>query len=287
MTLSPQRDAENPDSSPRQWTPGAAHPGRRPERHELPPGWLLSGTDAGRALGGAWLSALGSPIIWAAPRGDGHPVLVLPGLGAGDWSTVVLRRTLRCLGYAVHGWHLGRNRGPTPDVLERVPEQLAALAERHAGRVSIIGWSLGGIYAYATARARPDLVRQVITLGSPVRMTHPAQTRAMAYYRWHADLHVPEGLLPPSEWALPPLTVPTTSILSRYDGIVSYRASVLPPGENRENVAVVSSHLGLGHHPAVLWAVADRLAQPEGDWRPFRPPEALRLLFPHPPAVAG
>ncbi|WP_198171297.1 esterase/lipase family protein [Actinoplanes awajinensis] len=222
----------------------------------------------------------------AAPRGDGHPVLVLPGLGASDGSTVVLRRTLRRLGYAVHGWDLGRNRGPTSEVLEQIPGQVVTLAERYGRRVSIIGWSLGGIYAYAAARAHPDLVRQVITLGSPVRMSHPAQTRAMAYYRWNADLHVPEHLLPPSEWEQPPLTVPATSILSRWDGIVAYRASLLPPGGNRENIAVVSSHFGLGQHPAVFWAVADRLAQPEGAWRPFRPPAVLCLLFPPPPDAA-
>jgi hypothetical protein len=74
--------------------------------------------------------------------------------------------------------------------------------------------------------------------------------------------------------------------LSRWDGIVSYRASILPPGAHRENIAVVSSHIGLGHHPAVLWAVADRLAQPENDWQPFRPPAMMRLLFPAPPDPA-
>lgn len=227
------------------------------------------------------------PHPLGGPRGDGHPVLVLPGLGAGDWSTIVLRRTLHHLGYAVHGWDLGRNRGPTADVIEQVPQRVASLADRFERRVSLVGWSLGGIYAYAAARTHPGLVRQVITLGSPVRMTHPAQTRAMAYYRWNAHRHVPERLLPPSEWDQPPLKMPATSILSRCDGIVAYRASMLPPGANRANIAVMSSHFGLGQHPAVLWAVADRLAQPEDDWRPFRPPLMLRMLFPTLPELAG
>ncbi len=83
----------------------------------------------------------------------------------------------------------------------------------------------------------------------------------------------------------PPLPVPATSILSRWDGIVSFRASLHPPGGDRENITVLSSHFGLGQHPAVLWAVADRLAQPEGGWRPFRPPPMLRPLFPPPPEI--
>jgi len=262
------------------WTPGAPGPGRAPAPHERAPSWLLFGTDALRAVGGAGLSAMGCSVLGAAPRGDGHPVLVLPGLGGGDWSTVVLRQTLRRLGYAVHGWNLGLNRGPTPEVIERVPATVAALADRYGRRVSLVGWSLGGIYAVAAARAHPGRVRQVITLGSPIRMSHPVQTRAMRYYRRHAHRHVPPGRLPPSEWVQPPLPVPATSIASRWDGIVSYRAALHPPGENRENITVVGSHFGLGQHPAVLWAVADRLAQPEGRWRPFRPPAILRPLFP-------
>jgi len=269
-----------PERGDEPWKPGAAHPGRAPEPHEHPPNWLLFCTDAGRALGGAGLSAVGRTVLRAAPRGDGHPVLVLPGLGGGNGSTIVLRRTLLRLGYRVHGWNLGRNRGPTPEVVEHVPRLVAELAERHGERVSVVGWSLGGIYAHAAARAHPGRVRQVITLGSPIRMSHPAQTHAMVYYNRHAHRHVPEHLLPPSELVQPPLPVPATSILSRWDGIVSYRASLHPVRERHENIATVSSHFGLGQHPAVLWAIADRLAQPKDTWQPFQPPGFLRPFFP-------
>ena len=268
-----------PDS-PAPWTPGAARPDRPPEEHERPPSWLLFGTDAGRALGGAGLSAAGRSILRAAPRGDGHPVLVLPGLGAGDASTLIVRRTLRRLGYRGYGWGLGVNHGPTPRVVEEVPARVAELHERHGRRVSVIGWSLGGIYAHAAARAHPGLVRQVVTLGSPIRISHPAQTRAMTYYQRHAHKHVPDHLLPPSELSQPPLAVPATSILSTWDGIVSWRACLHEPGDRRENIGVAGSHFGLGQHPAVLWAIADRLAQPEGTWQPFRAPGVLSPLFP-------
>jgi pimeloyl-ACP methyl ester carboxylesterase len=240
----------------------------------------LFSTDAARALGAAGVSAIGRSILHAAPRGDGHPVLVIPGLGAGDASTVVLRRALRRRGYHPYGWRLGVNRGPTDEVVDRVPAEVADLHDRYGQRVSIIGWSLGGVYAHAAARAHPDLTRQVITLGSPIRITHPAQTRAMRYYRRRAHRHVAEHRLPPSELTQPPLAVPATSIFSTWDGIVSWRACLHEPGEHRENIAVVSSHFGLGQHPAVLWAVADRLAQPDGIWRPFRTPGTLQPLFP-------
>ncbi|MEV4702858.1 alpha/beta hydrolase [Actinoplanes sp. NPDC049316] len=283
MTIRPDDRPRPGDPSRGAWTPGAAHPGRPPEPHEAPPHWLLFGTDAGRAVAEAGLSAVGRAILRAAPRGDGHPVVVLPGLGGGNSSTIVLRHTLRRLGYAVHGWSLGRNHGPTADVIEHVPALVRELADRYGRRVSIVGWSLGGIYAHAAARANLDRVRQVITLGSPIRMTHPAQTHAMGYYNLHAHRHVPEHLLPPSEVDQPPLPVPATSIFSRWDGIVSYRASMHPPYERHENIATVSSHFGLGQHPAVLWAVADRLAQREGTWQPFEPPTMLMPLFPPPP----
>jgi pimeloyl-ACP methyl ester carboxylesterase len=281
MRSLPPRDTGAPGhQTAGHWTPGAAAPGRPPLEHERPPGWALFATDAGRALASAGLSAAGRTILRAAPRGDGHPVLVLPGLGAGDASTLVLRRVLRRLGHRVYGWRLGVNRGPTNRVVDEVPALVADLHARHDRRVSVIGWSLGGIYAHSAARAHPDLVRQVVTLGSPIRLSHPAQTRAMAYYRRHSHRHVPEHRLPPSELSQPPLPVPATSILSTWDGIVSWRACLHEPGEHHENIAVVSSHFGIGNHPAALWAVADRLAQPEDTWRPFQPPTVLAPLFP-------
>lgn len=282
----PPRETDATGDS-RHWTPGATPPDRPPLTHERPPGWALFATDAGRAVVEVGLGAAGRAILRAAPRGDGHPVLVLPGLGGGDATTLLLRRALRRLGYPVYGWGFGVNRGPTPRVVDGVPALVADLHRRHGRRVSVIGWSLGGIYAHAAARAHPELVRQVITLGSPIRMSHPAQTRAMGYYRRHAHRHVPEHRLPPSELSQPPLPVPATSILSTWDGIVSWRSCLHAPGDRRENIAVVSSHFGIGNHPAALWAIADRLAQPEDTWRPFRAPDVLARLFPPVPRPAG
>jgi pimeloyl-ACP methyl ester carboxylesterase len=102
------------------------------------------------------------PVLRRAPVGDGHAVLVLPGLMASDFSTRALRRFLRDKGYQAHGWKQGRNLGPSDALIAAMVERLADVHRRSGRRVSLIGWSLGGIYARELARAMPDLVRQVI-----------------------------------------------------------------------------------------------------------------------------
>ena len=117
---------------------------------------------------GAFLAA--SPLLRIIGRGDRHPVLVLPGFTADDRSTVPLRWFLRSQGYWTHGWHLGSNYGPTRRIIQGLDERILEIYERHERKVTVIGWSLGGIYARMLARRQPDSVRQVITLGSPFRM---------------------------------------------------------------------------------------------------------------------
>jgi pimeloyl-ACP methyl ester carboxylesterase len=196
---------------------------------------------------------LGStPLLRLAPKGDGHPVLVLPGLGADDVSTRPLRWFLRQRGYWVHGWQLGTNRGPNDQTTEGLSRRLASLADRHGQTISLVGWSMGGVFARSLASRTPRSVRSVITLGSPIH-----------------------GVAGPRS-----LPTPSTSVFSRSDAVVPWRLSLDPPGPQRESVEVRGSHLGLGHNPAVLYVVADRLAQPVGRWQPFRPPAALRRLFP-------
>ena len=243
-----------------------------------PPSWLYV-TDPARATAEYGLLIAALPLRQLLPVGDGHPVLVLPGLLADDASTWTLRRILRDLGYRVHGWRLGRNLGPTAATVAGLQDRLRDLHSRYNSPVSLIGWSLGGIYARTLARDTPAAVRQVITLGSPIRLAHERQSRAGRAFDRYAHLHVvPRDL--PLESGIDALPVPATSIYSRYDGIVAWQACLDLPSARAENIAVVSSHVGFGHHPAAIWAVADRLAQPRGQWAPFRPPRALRLLYP-------
>jgi pimeloyl-ACP methyl ester carboxylesterase len=216
---------------------------------------LLGVTEPVRALASAGALTAGLPLLQLAPRGEPHPVLVLPGLMASDVSTRVLRVWLRRLGYPVVGWALGRNRGPTAEVRDALPRLLDRLAAEHGTAVSIVGQSLGGIYARELARRAPRQVRQVVSLGSP--FGHRGSLAA-------------------------PLLVPSTAVYSRWDGVVDWRACRQQPGPRSENVAVHASHLGMGLDPAVLWVVADRLAQPRHEWQPFRRPTRFGLgaLFP-------
>lgn len=224
--------------------------------------------------------AAASPLLMAARRGDGHPVLVLPGLLTGDPATTLMRTVLRALGHDVSGWSLGTNRGPTGHVVRELRLHLERLQRSSGRRVSLVGWSLGGLYAQELGRAAPASVRQLVTLGSPVR-------------RWPAWLRTASRLvdqgtpLPRAVGALPrpwaergSLRVPTTSVYTRGDGIVHWSTCRYESRPRRENVEVRGSHLGLAHNPAVLWLLADRLGMPEGAWTPFRPPAALRFLFP-------
>jgi hypothetical protein len=223
------------------------------------------------------LAAMWLPI---APRGDGHGVLVLPGLLASDTSTAPLRLFLSWLGYDVHGWELGRNRGPTDAVLDGLPAALAALAERTGGPVSMIGWSLGGIYAREMAREYPELARQVITLGSPFALAEPGHTRADSVYARGHGLHAASDRIPTRESVARPIDVPSTAVYSRQDGIVCWQNCIEAESGLHINVEVRCGHLSFGVDPATLWLIADRLAIPAGGRRPFQPPPLLRPLYP-------
>jgi dienelactone hydrolase len=208
------------------------------------------------------------------PRGDGHHVLVIPGFLAGAPSTRVLRDVLRRLGYQPHDWRLGYNLGYRPSMTSQLPARLHALRDRGDGRrVSVIGWSAGGIYARELARVFPDDVRTVITMGSPFR-GNPQASHAWRLWRlmnpWEkaADIHTAAARSKREQ----PLEVPTTCIYSKSDGIVAWQCCTSFPAPRTENVEVHSTHLGYGHNVETLYVIADRLAQPEDRWRPYHSP---------------
>jgi hypothetical protein len=262
-------------------TPEAPAPHRTsPDAAEGPSAGLLV-TEPVRGLVDLAALLVAAPWLATAPRGDGHGVLVLPGLLASDTSTLPLRGYMRWLGYDVRGWDLGRNRGPTEEVLAGLPRALFTHARRTGRPVSLIGWSLGGVYARELARRHPKHIRQVITLGSPFALTNSRrQSRAHGPYQRLSHLHADGARLPTPEQRARPIGVPSTSVYSRLDGIVSWQACVESETERHQNVEVRCSHLGFGVDPATLWLIADRLALPPGQHRPFRPPPLLRPFYP-------
>lgn len=236
----------------------------------------------GRAIPELFGFAASLPTLTAlAPRGDGQPVLVLPGLTTSDRSTIALRRFLKTKGYPTHGWKMGLNLGPRPGVEQGLIDLVHGLHEQYERKVSIVGWSLGGIYARQLAKLMPDKVRQVISLGSPFGGS-PRATNAWRVYEMasgqsadHGERHMGGAISAP-----PP--VPTTAIYSKSDGICAWQNCIERHSDIAENIEVTGSHCGLGHHPAVVYAIADRLAQPEDGWARFERKGLLGLIYPRP-----
>ena len=213
------------------------------------------------------------PLLRLAPRGDGHPVMVLPGLAADDTSTRPLRAFLKDRGYRAHGWALGRNHGLRAGGEIELQERLTALFGRYQRKVSLIGWSLGGVFARELARRAPEQVRSVITLGSPFA----GGSRA-----GHASEPDERGDWERREAMRRPPPVPATAVFSRSDGIVAWQRCLEEDGPMSENIEVEGSHCGLGHNPMVLFAIADRLAQPVGEWKPFERSGLRKFLYRNP-----
>jgi dienelactone hydrolase len=213
-------------------------------------------------------SLLLSPLLMRAPKGDGHPVLTLPGFLASDLSMAPMRRYLKELGYDPYAWKMGRNIGSVSAKRAALRDRLAEIYAATGRKVSLVGWSLGGVYARDLALQAPDMVRYVVTLGSPfandVRATNATRLyEALSGESVEANSELQAAIAGD-------LPVPTTSIYSRTDGIVNWRTCLLRPSDTAENIEVhLASHTGMGVNTAALWAVADRLAQAEGEFRQF------------------
>jgi S-formylglutathione hydrolase FrmB len=203
-----------------------------------------------------------------APRGDGHSVLALPGFLASDLSMMPLRRYLSELGYDAHAWRMGRNTGGFNRMRGALLDRLKEIHSASGRKVSIVGWSLGGVYARDLALRAPDMVRYVVTLASPFASDVRATNATWLYEALSGEKvgEDPEFL----EAIAGELTVPTTSIYSKSDGIANWRTCRLRPSDTSENIEVrLASHVGIGVNPAALWAIADRLAQAEGQFHQF------------------
>ena len=240
---------------------------------EMPSKLLLSveGIRSIYEYGLAW--ALHMPLQYIAPKGDGHPVMIIPGLGAADGSTYYLRNFIRSLGYRSYTWGQGRNLGPRQgldNLLSDIHKRIEKIYRANDNQpVSLIGWSLGGIYSREVAKIDPSLIRQVITMGTPFKGT-AASTNASFLYEIlsndtsHKDPVVLQKISEP-----PP--VPFSSIYSKSDGVVHWKASIEYPAPMIENIEIPgASHLGLGHNPISMYVIADRLTQHRYNWKPYK-----------------
>jgi pimeloyl-ACP methyl ester carboxylesterase len=241
-----------------------------------PPWWRTLAEGRAAFELGAFFAA--SPALRLIGRGDRHPVLVLPGFTTSDLSTEPLRWFLRSQGYWAHGWHLGTNLGPTKRMLDGLEERFQYVHQRHHRKISLVGWSLGGIYARMLAQQHPDMVRQVITLGSPFRLEAGDHTALDPIWNRVAPGFAPE-LARLRTNLVDDLAVPSTAIYSKSDGIVDWHTCVETTGGQRESIEVFGSHSGLGFNPAALLAVSDRLRYDDQNWKPFRPPRGSDRLF--------
>lgn len=229
-----------------------------------PPLFLLAGEPL--RAGMEWAASMASPWLALAPRGDGHPVLVLPGLFADDSYTQLLRAFLRARGFDAQPWRGGRNLGRWEALDEVVLPAVRRLSDRAGQPVSVIGASMGGVFAREAARREPERVRCVVTFSSPASGPH----RANHVWPW---FELASGQPAEAASAPPPApSVPSTSIYTRSDGLLAWQPCAPPEGPLAENVEVAGSHLGLVWNPLVLYVTADRLAQVPGAWRPFAAP---------------
>lgn len=261
----------------------SAHANGRELPAAVPPNRFWTFTE-GRALFelGAFYAA--RPFLSALPKGDGHAVVTLPGFMATNNSTVPMRRLLDRLGYDAHGWDSGRNVRVNEVLLSKLESQLTRLYRTSGRTVSLIGWSLGGVLARELAKLHPEKVRLVMSLGSPISddRNHTNAARLFEFFNGNEPDELRGGQFQGLD-AAPP--VPTSSVYTKTDGIVHWRGSVQHPERTHdehpsENIEVYASHLGLGFNPSVMVAMADRLAQTEGEWAPFEPKLHQRILFP-------
>ena len=246
-----------------------------------PPALGLAIAELPRALFELLCLLPGHLFLKRAPRGDGHPVITLPGYRSDDTAMLAMRRYLARWGYKPYPWGLGTNLGigyQRIDYEKRMLEKLENVVEKHGEPATLIGWSQGGVIAREVTKQRPDLVRQVIVLGSPLADAPEATTVFRIFQRTSAEEITNELMSMMREVASPLPHVRCICIYSNSDGIVAADIAQDLVSPNVENIRVTSSHLGMVVNPMVLFIIADRLSQPEDDWRPFNMYALDRLL---------
>jgi hypothetical protein len=240
--------------------------------------WLMS--EPGRALLELGVSIPFKKVFFNKSKGDGHPVMILPGFLSSETSTKSLRDFVSSQGYQVFDWGLGRNMGKV-EYMEALLERMINIYKECGRQITLIGWSLGGVFARQLAKEKPNLVRQVITLASPFGGINEPNNITWLYSLLNGGKKVDEvntAML--EDLPLPP-TVPTTSIYSKVDGIIPWRLCMeKEEDDTHQNIEVHSSHIGMGVNPTAWAIIADRLKQKKVNWKRFQPQGLYKLVFP-------
>lgn len=228
--------------------------------------WTL--TDGPRA-GFEWINfKLKQHSLLQLPKGDGHAVIFFPGLLGDDSSTRPMRQLFTDLGYKTYGWDLGQNLHFNDERETKMNALVERIYKKYGQKVSLIGWSLGGVFAREIAKSNPDMVRNVITLGSPISgdLDHTHAKRIYEIYNGKPDTVMKNRL---TKIPIAP-SVPTSCLYSKRDGIVSWKGAMqITEQKQTENIHIRSSHIGFGLNPKAMVIIANRLAQKEGEWQPY------------------
>lgn len=242
--------------------------------------WLM--TEGSRSVAELGVSFPYQLLFSGKGAGDRHPVLVLPGFMATDVSTIYLRRYVRRLGYTPYAWQLGRNYGK-PEFLDQLELQIAQIYEQHSEKISVIGFSLGGVFARELGKRHADKIRQVITLGSPFLGVGEANNVSWLFSLLNGNKK-PERTNEQLLKDIPrPAPVPTTAIYTKQDGIVPWRLCMeIEETSIHQNIEVLGSHFGLIHNLSVMRIISDRLQYSRGNWMHFQSDNILEdwLLYP-------
>lgn len=242
--------------------------------------WLA--TECGRAVTEFGLSVPFRKFYRNCEEGDGHPVLVLPGFMATDVSTAPLRKFVNKLGYTTYSWDLGRNYAKV-HYLDTLKDKIEEIYAKHGQAVTLIGWSLGGVYARQLGKTCPDKIRQIITLGSPFRGISEPNNATWIYNLLPGSKRVVDLDLTLLEDIPLPAPVPTTAIYTKEDGVVSWKVCIEEQEDEwHQNIQVRGSHLGLGVNPSVLEIIADRLLYTKSSWEHFEAKSIVKdfLFYP-------
>lgn len=205
--------------------------------------------------------ALNVPALSKAPRGEGQAVMLVPGYLTDDYSMRPLGAYLKYLGYDVYYTQMGRNMGKVNTDMIRLGDRVESISQDLDGqKVSLIGWSLGGVLTREVARLYPDVVHQVLTLGTPI-VGGPKFTSVGKKYAKLNNIDLEAFELDVHQRNSIGLTQPITSIYSKSDGVVGWQASIDTYNQQAVNLEVTGSHMGLGVNPKVWLMIADVLGR--------------------------